>query len=246
MDSFLLVPVIDLLAGQVVRAVRGQRSQYQPMQSALCAGSAPLPLARALLARCASGTLYVADLDAILGRPAQAALLRELLAGLPAVTLWLDAGFKDAAAAHATLAALGEAAHRVRPVFGTESFNGSAAFEDCFGEPGGAVAEDAAKPVLGALLSLDQRGAAPLDPAGAWARAGRWPRELIVMTLDRVGADAGPDLATLAAIRERAPRARLFGAGGIRSQADLDTARAAGAAGWLVASALHDGKLGAP
>jgi phosphoribosylformimino-5-aminoimidazole carboxamide ribotide isomerase len=65
------------------------------------------------------------------------------------------------------------------------------------------------------------------------------------MTLDRVGADAGPDLDTLAAIQARAPRARLFGAGGIRGEADLQAARAAGAAGWLVASALHDGKLGA-
>ena len=225
--------------------MRGQRSQYQPMQSVLCAGSEPLPLARALLARCASEVLYVADLDAILGRPTQAALLRQLLDGLPGVTLWLDAGFSDLASARATLRALGDTAGRVRPIFGTESFTSTAAFEDCFGEPGGAVVDAAIQPALGALLSLDQRGAAPMDPAGAWDQPGRWPRDLIVMTLDRVGADAGPDLQTLSAIRGRAPRARLFGAGGIRSQADLDTARAAGAAGWLVASALHDGKLGA-
>ena len=63
------------------------------------------------------------------------------------------------------------------------------------------------------------------------------------MTLERVGADAGPDLETLRAVQVRAPAAELVGAGGIRNADDLERARAAGAYAWLVASALHDGKL---
>ena len=43
----ILVPVVDLLAGQVVHARRGERSRYQPIQSPLCPGSDLLPLARA-------------------------------------------------------------------------------------------------------------------------------------------------------------------------------------------------------
>ena len=159
------------------------------------------------------------------------------------MTLWLDGGFSGLPAARAALAALGEAASRVRPVFGTESFQCAAGFERCFPAPGGATADSAAAAALQGLLSLDRRHEAPMDPAGAWQRPGHWPRELIVMTLDRVGADAGPDLSTLAEVRADAPRARLFGAGGIRGEADLEAAQAAGAAGWLVASALHDLKL---
>jgi phosphoribosylformimino-5-aminoimidazole carboxamide ribotide isomerase len=245
MDSFLLVPVVDLLAGQVVRAVRGRRSEYRPIESALCRGSEPLAVASALCGRAASSVLYVADLDALLGGAPQTALLARLLQGLPGVALWLDGGFGSVQAARGALAALGADAQRVRPVFGTESFDSPAAFEQVFGEPGGAAAIDAAPAPLDALLSLDQRSAAPLDPAGAWHTPQRWPRDLIVMTLDRVGADAGPDLRTLAGVRALAPHARLFGAGGIRGEADLATARAAGAAGWLVASALHDLKLAA-
>jgi phosphoribosylformimino-5-aminoimidazole carboxamide ribotide isomerase len=66
---------------------------------------------------------------------------------------------------------------------------------------------------------------------------------VIVMTLERVGADAGPDLDTLRAVQTRAPGAELVGAGGIRNADDLARARAAGAYAWLVASALHDGRL---
>ena len=63
------------------------------------------------------------------------------------------------------------------------------------------------------------------------------------MTLERVGADSGPDLDTLREVQSRSPRTRLIGAGGIRNAADLDVAAQAGAEAWLVASALHDGRL---
>ncbi|WP_298232758.1 HisA/HisF-related TIM barrel protein [uncultured Azohydromonas sp.] len=243
MESMLLIPVIDLLEGQVVRGVRGDRARYRPIESALCRGSEPLAVARALCEHAASGLLYVADLNALTGRAPQTGLLASLLQALPGVTLWLDGGFSGPPAARAALDTLGEAALRVRPVFGTESFQSAADFECCFPAPGGATAENAAAPALQGLLSLDRRHEAPMDPAGAWQRPGHWPRELIVMTLDRVGADAGPDLRTLADVQSQAPRARLFGAGGIRGEADLEAAQAAGAAGWLVASALHDLKL---
>jgi phosphoribosyl isomerase A len=63
---------------------------------------------------------------------------------------------------------------------------------------------------------------------------------VIVMTLERVGSGAGPDLGTLKDVQALAPAARLVGAGGLRSMADLALAAEAGAAAWLVASALHD------
>jgi phosphoribosylformimino-5-aminoimidazole carboxamide ribotide isomerase len=44
-------------------------------------------------------------------------------------------------------------------------------------------------------------------------------------------------------VQARAVQAQLIGAGGIRDAADLAQAAQAGAWGWLVASALHDGRL---
>lgn len=227
-----LIPVIDLQAGQVVHAVRGERSRYRPMRSSLAAGSDPLVLAPALLRASGSRTLYVADLDALQGRDPQAAVLAALLAAEPGCTLWLDAGFRDLPQACHLLEQLGDAAARVQPVFGSESLASRSA----------AQAALAARSKV--LLSLDRLRGQALDAAGCWDDSALWPQRVIAMTLDRVGAGTGPDLQTLAALRQRAPLDTVcIGAGGIRDSADLSRAEQAGAHAWLVASALHGGRL---
>ena len=227
----LLIPVIDLMRGQVVRAVRGDRQSYRPIVSRLCDGSDPLAMAGALCRHCATSRLYVADLDALTGGVAQVDVVRELLQAMPALELWLDAGFADAAAAAAWRARVGSIGKRVVPVFASESLRSLGALREAFAGPGAGV------------LSLDRRDGQRLDPAGCWDHPELWPGRVIVMTLERVGADSGPDLDTLRAVQARAPAAQLVGAGGIRDVDDLLRARDAGAHAWLVASALHDGRL---
>ena len=226
-----IIPVVDLQNNVVVRAVKGQRERYRPLESALCRSSDPVRVARILLEHCASRKLYAADLDALAGRPPQTSVIEALLAALPAMELWLDAGFATPEDASACAMSLGAHASRMTPVFGSESLRTAADFERCFADPSRAI------------LSLDRRNERPLDPAGCWSAPQLWPSRVIVMTLDRVGAFAGPDLVTFADVRERAPHARLIGAGGIRDADDLATVRRAGAHAWLVASALHDLRL---
>lgn len=232
-DSMTLIPVIDLLKGQVVRGVRGDRQAYRPIESALCASSDPATVAKILVEHCAARQLYVADLDALMGGPAQHAVLRALLVAMPGIELWLDAGFSDADAALALGAQLAPHSARIVPVFASESLRSRAALEAC-GTRFGAG---------GCVLSLDRRDGERLDPGGCWDAVTLWPQRVIVMTLERVGSGAGPDLATLAELRRLAPSATLVGAGGVRSTADLERAHQAGAAAWLVASALHDLQL---
>ena len=254
-----IIPVIDLLHGQVVRAVRGNRQSYQPIVSALCASSEPLTVARILCRHCASAAssaptrLYVADLDALQGGVSQIATLRALLQAEPQLELWLDAGFADVGAAASVLSALAPHAGRVVPVFGSESLRSPAALAACFdaqyddrsdrGDRGDQSGLGKQGMRSNAVLSLDRRDGQRLDAAGCWDTPALWPQRVIVMTLERVGADAGPDLDTLAEVRCKAPGAMLIGAGGIRHPADLASAAAAGANAWLVASALHDLRL---
>jgi HisA/HisF family protein len=222
-----LIPVIDLMGGEVVHAVRGQRSTYRPVNSVLCEGSEPLTVAQALLKHCGAAQLYVADLDAITGGKVQIDVLRLLLQSLPKTELWLDAGFAQAADVSALRADLGALAQRLVPVFGSESLSTLEAL--------------AATP--GCALSLDRRDGQRMDPAGCWDAPALWPQRVIVMTLERVGANSGPDLDTLQQVRAQRPDAWLVGSGGVRHQADLASAHRAGAQAWLVASALHNGSL---
>lgn len=229
-----IVPVIDLLGAQVVRAVRGQRNQYLPIRSGLCAGSDPIAIARAMLDYCAARTLYVADLDALTGKPVQCDTLAAVCHALPDLELWLDAGFADAAGAASVLARLAGTGVRVRPVFGSESMRADAS-------------DPLASPFLQhpqAMLSLDRRHGSPLGQASWWQHSRDWPASVIVMTLDRVGAFEGPDLALFEQVRRQAgPARQLIGAGGIRDGADLDAAARSGAHAWLVASAIHDRRI---
>ena len=116
-----LIPVIDLMAGQVVRGVRGERSAYRPIRSSLCESSAPLDLAPRLLARAASDTLYIANLDALKDNELQFDILTALLERLPAVQLWVDGGFRDAESIEAFRQRLGTRADRVTPIVASES-----------------------------------------------------------------------------------------------------------------------------
>jgi len=230
-----VIPVLDLARGEVVRGVRGERSAYRPVVSTLVAGSDPLVIAAALLPSgpirgAGSVALYVADLDAIQGAAPQIHTLRRLLALRNDLCLWLDAGPRSTGAGAALRVALGASAERVRLVYGSESL--------AAGGAGQGLADDRQ-----AILSLDTRLERPMDPAGLWSRPALWPRTIIVMTLDRVGTAAGPDLQTLPRLRALAPDRRWVGAGGIRNRADLDAAATTGASAWLVASALHDGTL---
>ncbi|RZF27830.1 phosphoribosylformimino-5-aminoimidazole carboxamide ribotide isomerase [Paraburkholderia sp. UYCP14C] len=239
-----VIPVLDLLDGQVVRAVRGERSAYRPIQSRLVATSDPLATARALLEASGARTLYIADLGAILQRGAHASTLAALRVALPGIELWLDAGFADyasmralferidhAVAQHDHPAAASHLANLV-PVFGSETLRDLHALHA------------AQRAGLAPILSLDHRAgellaATALDRSSAW-----WPSRVIAMTLDQVGSYAGPDLATFERLRAQAgAHTTLIGAGGIRNRDDLAAAAATGASAWLVASALHDRQI---
>jgi phosphoribosylformimino-5-aminoimidazole carboxamide ribotide isomerase len=226
-----VIPVLDLLGGHAVRAVRGERSQYRPIQSSLCASSDPLEVARALLAATHSRTLYIADLGAILKHGAHLSILARLCDALGSdIRLWLDAGFSDYASMKALFDDV-QADHRAKlvPVFGTETLRDPQAIAD------------ATAAGIDPILSLDHhagRSLGLLPGDASW-----WPRRVIVMTLDRVGASAGPDLDTFAALQAKAGARELIGAGGIRDDADLTRAAASGASAWLIASAIHDRTL---
>ena len=121
-----IVPVLDLKGGIVVHARRGQRAQYAPLRSPLVDGCEPVAVARALCDAAHAGTLYVADLDAIAGAPADVAMIASLST---VAEIWVDAG----ATTHEQAAAL-DRAGAARNIVGTESL-GPGAIDRADGPP---------------------------------------------------------------------------------------------------------------
>lgn len=231
-----VIPVMDLKSGAAVHAVRGERERYRPLRSRLVRSSDPLRVARAYRAALGFDELYVADLDAIEGRPGHpdvlAAIARE-------ARVWVDAGVSQVTGVRALLE---RGAARV--VIGTETLSDKAALERLrVGLPDAPL-----------VLSLDLRERRVLSPDPALAglaaadalarlRSSR-VREVIVLDLSRVAAEAGPDVALVRELRARFPELELLAGGGVRDLADLRALAKAGAAGALVATALHGGAIG--
>jgi phosphoribosylformimino-5-aminoimidazole carboxamide ribotide isomerase len=219
------IPVIDLMDGEVVRARMGDRASYRSLESPLSPTSDPVAVVRGLLAVYPFPTLYVADLDAIQRNGDNFPALRRIRAKFPGLQMWVDNGAADAAALEAVIGAGLDA-----PVLGSESQRDSALI---------AQRRDSRQVVL----SLDFRGDAFQGPAEILAEPGLWPQRVIVMTLARVGSSAGPDLKRFAAIRSIAGAREIYAAGGVRDAADLSALKAAGAAGALIATALHERRI---
>jgi phosphoribosylformimino-5-aminoimidazole carboxamide ribotide isomerase len=232
-----VVPVIDLKDGTAVHAVRGERERYRPVSSILGGdGGDPLALARGFRSELGLDELYVADLDAIGGTGEHDAFVGALASD---ARVLVDAGVGEPARARALLD-LG--AHRV--IVATETLSGPAALDRLLAElPSGAVilSVDLRK---GRLVSPDAglAGLAALDGLAQLHRVGL--REAIVLDLARVGSGAGPDVALIADIREAFPDLELLAGGGVRDVEDLRALDAAGAAGALVATAVHSGVIG--
>jgi phosphoribosylformimino-5-aminoimidazole carboxamide ribotide isomerase len=227
MNSFAVIPVIDLKGGAVVHARGGARETYRPIETPLGPANDPIAIARALIGITQSPMLYVADLDAIENCGDHFQICRDLADVLPTTQLWIDAGFSTVADCAFWLP-LGATL-----VVGSESLGAVEtwhSFRTNFGQS--------------LILSLDFGADGFRGPGSLLAEAAAWPERIIAMSLPNVGAGRGPDLERLTAtIGSAGPRA-VYAAGGVRSIGDLDAIAAAGASGALVATALHRGAIG--
>ena len=230
-----VIPVLDLMKGQVVQGMRGEREHYRPLQSALTPSAEPAVVARALRAETNCRAFYIADLDAIQGQGDHRAVI-QALAAAPGIELWVDAGVSDPAAARRLLEA---GAGRV--IIGSETLTGLDMLQ---------TLHDTI-PAPRRLFSLDMAGgrvlsrAAALNgqtPAATLALiAGAGWSHVILLTLDRVGTGSGLDWPLLDAARARFPDLFLIAGGGVRTPDELRQLRRLGIDGVLVASALHRG-----
>jgi phosphoribosylformimino-5-aminoimidazole carboxamide ribotide isomerase len=232
-----IIPVLDLKNGQVVRGVAGRREEYRPIVSRLTSSAHPLAIARVFRDHFGLTELYLADLDAIAGRPPALALYAALRA--LGVRLWVDAGVRDAAAA-TELAAFGVAT----VVVGLETVRG----------PGVLREACAALGPERLLFSLDLKNGSPLGDLTPWNCSDGWSiaeeaiaagvRRILVLDLARVGGSGGTGTDGLCARLAAAhPAIAVAAGGGVGGSADLERLRQCGVRAVLVASALHDGRL---
>ena len=177
---------MDILNGTVVHAIKGKRSEYQPLKSVLCTSAEPLNVALAFK-NLGFKTVYIADLDAIMGKADNLAILQQIVKKT-GLDLMVDAGVTDFAKAE-HLFSCGVA----KVVIGTETlttFDFVKEAIECFGNKRMIVSLDlqagkalSKSDLLSSLSALELTS--KLQNLGVC--------ELIVLDLARVGSTEGVD-----------------------------------------------------
>ena len=261
-----IIPVMDLMSGQVVRGVAGDRSHYRPITSVLSPDALPRNIALGFAQRLGECEVYVADLDAIAGRePDWDAYQQIIAAGLRPL---VDAGIGDTVRARQLADWAAACSPSAGLVVGLES-----------------VREPEQLPAIHSLVaphrcafSLDLRDGKPVVAGSGQASDRRsatrfatrfattlpegtgWDsltarqiadfavqvgfRRLLVLDLAAVGVNRGPVGDSLCrGLRDAYPEIELITGGGVRDVGDLRQLARCGCDAALVASALHDGRL---
>jgi phosphoribosylformimino-5-aminoimidazole carboxamide ribotide isomerase len=230
-----IIPVIDVLGGRVVHAVRGRRKEYQPLKSNLCASTDPVDVAAALKGL-GFGELYVADLDAITRGQANFSIFKNI-ADKTGLELMVDAGVDDLKKAESVLES-----HVSKVIIGTETLPSASLVAEAvelFGSEKIMVSLD----LMGnQVISGFELGALkdPLALLREFQEAG--VSQIIVLDLARVGSGEGVNMPFLKKVL-RNSKAKVFVGGGVRDVKDLVELQALGVFGVLVATALHSGKI---
>ena len=219
-----IIPVIDLKDNHVVHARQGCRAQYQPLKTPLCTSSHIIDVIEAFLSIQAFANFYIADLNAITGTGNHETLIQDLLQKYTGINFWIDRGFQN------NFFSSQYPLNHI-PILGSESLNSKNLPK----------IQVHSRPFI---LSLDFSANAMLGPEELFRNQEYWPDDIILMQLNKVGSNQGPDYQLLENYMHRSAETNFIAAGGIRNIEDLVHLKILGIKQVLIATALHTQEIG--
>ena len=243
----VVIPVLDLMIGQIVWARGGDRGNYAPVQSSLVQSARPVDVAQAMFRQTGCRCLYVADIDSFSGaRPAWETYHELTDAGFE---LWIDADWMTRLEQTdqeevARVVELGRQAN-VRLIISTETIRSLAQLETV-----GGLLQQGLDPVFSVDIRGDQLIARSDEISEITIQElvrtvyDHGVRTLILLDLQSVGNfDGGQTADLISEVSSELPDLHLISGGGIRSADDVQTLLNAGCDAVLVASAIYDCRI---
>lgn len=222
-----IIPVLDLREGLVVHAKKGERNNYLPIVSRLCTAATPLDVIAGILKLYTFKRIYIADLDALQQRGNNIDIIVSICQAYPQLEIWLDTGLslierylKDFSCAS------------LRMVLSTESLGSVSALAPFMGH----YARH------NFLFSIDYKAGKFLGSQEFLEIQEQWPQDVLVLNLDCVGTGEGIHLPAQLPHSLFQTHDVYYG-GGVKNANDLYKLKTLGAAGALLATALHDGTI---
>ncbi len=221
---FRIIFVLDILKGNAVHAIRGERAKYQPIQSKVCSSSNPLEIVSELK----PAEIYIADLDRLQHFGNNFELIKKISA--KAKTM-VDIGAENMD----DVRKCAEIAKTV--ILGTETASLDLIKTAAEQFPGSINVSIDIK--NGEVLIKDTR----IEPHELVKLLNGYDiRDIIILELSKVGTSAGIDTDFLHSVVELSTHNVLLG-GGIRDMADINALKEIWVSGALVATAVHNGKI---
>jgi phosphoribosylformimino-5-aminoimidazole carboxamide ribotide isomerase len=220
MKKVKVIPVIDIMNGLVVHAIEGKRDAYKPIENSVISSSPNPKDVLFNLYRYGFREIYIADLNAIMGRGSN----------LNVINHAVELGFN-------VMADIGREglekidSNNIRYVIGTEYISYPYDVEklhkrivslDCFN-----LETKFANMYIDALRAVE--AISKIDVAG-----------LIVLDLLRVGSMKGLNLRLIDIVRN-VYKGKIYIGGGIRGREDVEALKRFDVEGVLVATAIHKG-----
>ena len=242
-----VVPVLDLMIGQIVLAIAGNRDAYRPVNSRLTHSSRPLDVAQAIFNQTGCDCLYLADIDSFAGANLNWMVYNELLNR--GFGLWVDADWMTKNQFDQILERI-DHPEKLKVIVSSETMSNPGQF-DRF--------TDLIEMKIQPIFSLDKKGNSVITQPGALSRTpplelvrmayDRGVRDLIVLDLDSVGTMNGVAremdglFPMIQEIHSELNDLRLISGGGVRDASDVQALLDIGCQHVLVASAIHACRL---
>ncbi|TET28856.1 MAG: hypothetical protein E3J70_08540 [Candidatus Heimdallarchaeota archaeon] len=236
-----VIPVMDLLNGEVVQGKGGRRNEYQPFSDSIISNNPePISVAKSFNEKLGLDWFYIADLDRIQSTQ-NMKKNKEIIIELAKTTdykISIDAGCKHLKDIDEILSWGVD-----HVIVGTETLCSLEVLEN-------AVLEIDPQNII---LSVDFKGGEllanskeiskikPIEIAKFARKLGL--KAIIVLELQKVGSQTGPLNDSLLEIVENISTIPIYTGGGVRSIQDLKILKEKGIQGALVATAFHNGNI---
>ncbi len=220
-----IVPVIDLYKGIVVHAIKGNRKEYKAINSKVCSSVEPLSVITSLLTISSFNSIYIADLDALELQNNNIDIIRAICEKFPNLSIWLDTGY--------TLIEhyLQLSKYRnLRLILSSESLSSADNFSFTISQ----------NLNHNFILSLDYKANKLLGPVNLLQHMQLWPKDVIVLNLNNVGAKNGFQFPTELDQISLTNNFNMYYGGGIRNLSDMKKLKSENFSGALVSTALHN------
>ena len=230
-----IIPVIDILNGIAVHGIRGERKLYQPLKSILFKSVSPLEIA-SILETLGFTCLYLADLDAILGKSTNLEIYKQISIKT-GLDLMVDAAISDITTAYKVVETDVQ-----EIVIGSETLRNLDFVRQAIETFGGNKVVVSIDQKQGRILS-SSKYISSMNVFSFIKKLGDFGvNKIILLDLDRVGTENGINFFLLKKIIESTKNDLMVG-GGIQNLYELELLRKFGFSGALVSTVLHKGRV---